>query len=56
MKTKKINKKLVLNKKVISNLNLSKVKGGYIAAESNDEAVSCDGRCVSGHTGCPDNS
>ena len=28
MKTKKIKKKLVLNKKVISNLNMSKVKGG----------------------------
>ena len=45
MKTKKLNKKLVLNKKAISNLNMKNVKGGFVAAFSNEEAYSCDGHC-----------
>ena len=52
MKTKKINKKLVLNKKAISNLNMTNVKGGEKEAYSMEEAYTCNGGCFSGYIGC----
>ena len=52
MKRKKFNKKLVLNKKAISNLNMRNVKGGDKDMVTN-EVMSCDGGCISGWEYCP---
>lgn len=48
MKKKSLNSKLVLNKKTITNLNLSKAKGGAATTEvclETQRGVSCDIEC-----------
>ena len=51
MKKKSLNKKLVLKKGIISNLNLSNVKGGYKDMVT-DEVISCDGFCFLTENAC----